>query len=294
MEKATVIASLRAELSISESLQEFFSLLEDKPNAWFTRQGGDLFLSEFGHEWNTNFIEVVQSAFDAHFRDLGLSENRLPTVKLTDSRRGSWIMEAALTMFGTVGTTYTVLKGIAELPKLADGLEETKKRIQKELNERFRKKIPERIEPFISNFNGVTSTPTKIPANPVNVTFSIDARPLRGLTPEKIKSHSIHLSVGVSRSSLSIENLGDAKIENLRIGLFKDTSQRHSWSFADAFSKSIPCLSGKQSISLTIGEFHTESDGSALDLLDDAPLYVDCWLQDNSGIYLFNFYLEQA
>lgn len=290
MEKETVIANLRAEISLSESLQEFFALFEDNHNAWFARQGGDLFLSEFGHEWNTNFIEVVQNAFDAHFRNLGLSENRLPKVKLTDSRKGSWIMEAALTMFGTVGTTYTVLKGIAELPKLADGLEETKKRIQKELNDRFRRKIPERIEPVISNFKDVA--PAKIPTNPVNVTFSIDARPLRGLTPDKIKSHSIHLSVGVSRSSLSIENLGDTKIENLRIGLFKDAAQRHSWSFVDAFSKSIPCLSGKQSISLTVGEFHSETNGSALDLLDNIPLYVDCWLQDNNGIYLFNFYLE--
>lgn len=290
MEKETVIANLRAEISLSENLQEFFSLFEENDNAWFAKQGGDLFLSEFGREWNTNFIEIVQRKFDEHFRNLGLSENWLPRVKLTDSRKGSWIMEAALTMFGTVGTTYTVLKGIAELSKLADGLEETKKRIQKELQEKFRKKVPERIEPIISNFKDID--PAKLPLNPVNVTFSIDARPLRGLTPDKIKSHSIHLSVGVSRSSLSVENLSDEKIDNIRIGLFKDVAQRHSWSFADAFSKNVPCLTGKQSISFNIGEFRSETNGASLDLLDKVPLYVDCWLQDNSGIYLFNFYLE--
>lgn len=292
MNKETIIANLRAEISVSEELHSFFSGFEDNPNAWFAREGGDLFLAEFGYEWNTNFVEVAQQVLASYFRNLGLAENRLPKVKITDSRRGSWIMEAALIMFATVGTTYTILKGVSELPKIADGLEETKKRIQKELSERFKKKVLERIEPVISGFNDTRARPPKIPSKPVNVTFTIDARPLRGLTPEKIKTHSIHLSVGVSRSALSVENLGESRIENLRIGLFKSSSQRHSWNFGDAFSKSVPSLSGKQSISLSIEEFHSESDGSVLDLSDNTPLYIDCWLQDNSGIYLFNFYLE--
>ena len=292
MNKETVIANLRAEISVSEDLQSFFSGFEDNSNAWFARDGGELFLAEFGHEWNTNFVEVTQEVLAKHFRDIGLAEDRLPKVKITDSRRGSWIMEAALVMFATVGTTYTILKSISELPKIADGLEETKKRIQKELSDRFKKKIPERIESVISNFTGGRARLPKIPSKPVNVTFSIDARPLRGLTPETIKAHSIHLSVGVSRSALSVENLGESRITNLRIGLFKSDSQRHSWNFGDAFSKSVPSLSGKQSSSFSIEEFHSESDGSAFDLSDNTPLYVDCWLQDNSGIYLFNFYLE--
>jgi len=134
--------------------------------------------------------------------------------------------------------------------------------------------------------------PPSVRANPVSVTCSIDARPLRGLTPDVAKSHSIHLAVAVSRSALSVENLGDANIENLRIGLFKSSTQRHSWNFGDAFSKSVPRLSGKQSTSLSVDQFTSETDGSKLDLSDDNSLYVDCWLQDNAGIYLFNFFLE--
>jgi len=292
MNKETVIAKLRAEISATEEFCEFLSRYAYNDNAWSAKQGGDVFLGEFGHEWNTNSVEVAEHFFDRHFTDLGLREDQLPKVKIADSRRGSWIMEAALTMFGTVGTAYTILKGIAELPKLADGLEETKDRLRKELSERFRKKVPERIEPVISNFSLPSPTTRMIPANPVNVTFSIDARPLRGLTPDAIKTHAIHLSVGVSRSALSVENLSESMLENLRVGLFKETSQRHNWNFADAYSKTVPCLSGKQSISMAVGEFHSESDNSALDLSDSAPLFVDCWLQDNNGIYLFNFYLE--
>lgn len=292
MEKKTVIANVRTEISLSEGMQEFLAQFEDRENAWFARQGGDVLLAEYGFEWNTNFVEVAQSVFDEHFRGMGLSDDQLPKVELTDSRRGSWIMEAALTMFGTVGTTYTILKGFAELPELADGLEDTKKRLQKELSSRFKKKIPERIEPILSNVGIPAQIPPPIRANPVAVTCSIDARPLRGLTPDVAKSHSIHLAVAVSRSALSVENLGDASIENLRIGLFKSPTQRNSWSFGDAFSKSVPRLSGKQSTSLSIDQFTSEAIGTKLDLGDNYPLYVDCWLQDNAGIYLFNFFLE--
>lgn len=292
MEKKTVIANIRAEIALSDDMQAFFAAFENQENAWFARQSGDAFLGEFGGEWNKNFIEVAQSVIDGYFRQVGLPEDRLPKVTLTDSRRGSWIMEAALTMFGTIGTTYTLLKGYADLPKIADGLEETTKRLKKELANLFKKRIPERIEPFLSNAAVPALLPPPVRANPVSVTCSIDARPLRGLTPDVAKSHSIHLAVAVSRSALSVENLGDVPIENLRIGLFKSLSQKHSWSFADAFSKSIPRLSGKQSSSLSIEQFTSEADGSVLALNDDSPLYVDCWLQDNSGIYLFNFYLE--
>jgi hypothetical protein len=292
MQKETVIATVRAEMGLSEALQAFLSQFSDRENAWFARNSGELLLAEFGYEWNNNFVEVAQSVFDGYFRELGLPEDSRPRVILTDSRRGSWIMEAALTMFGTIGTTYTILKALAELPKLADGLEETKKRLQKELTARFKKKVPERIEPVLRTVSPPIPLPPPAHLNRITINCTIDARPLRGLTPDFAKSHAIHLSVAVSRSALSVENLGKLPIENLRIGLFKSASQRHSWSFGDAFSKSIPRISGGQSTSISIDQFASGSDSSKLDLADPTPLYVDCWLQDNSGIYIFNFYLE--
>jgi hypothetical protein len=43
--------------------------------------------------------------------------------------RGSWILDAAITMAGPVGTVYLVLKGVSELPKIVDGLADLKGRI---------------------------------------------------------------------------------------------------------------------------------------------------------------------
>lgn len=145
MERTTVIANIRAEIALTPEMQGFLMQFSDQENAWFAREGGDSLLGEFGREWNTNFVEVTQAVGDSFFRDQGLPENVWPKVDLTDWRRGSWIMEAVLTMFGTVGTTYAILKAVAELPKLADGLEETKKRLQKELSARFKKKVLKRI-----------------------------------------------------------------------------------------------------------------------------------------------------
>jgi len=292
MEKKTVIANISAVLSLSEELQEFLGSFTDNERAWFAQSGGDAFLKEFGSTWNESFVQIAQSVLDIYFRDLGLPEDQLPTVELTDSRRGSWMMEAALTMFGTVGTTYTLLKAVADLPKIADGLEETKKRLQSELASRFRSKIPEVIVPVLANASPTATLPRAAQSNPASVHCSIDARPLRGLTPDVSLSHSIHLAVSISRSAVSIENLGEEPIENLQIGLFKSSSQRHSWSYGEAYSKSIPRLSAKQSTSLSIDQFISEQDQSPLNLQDRGALYVDCWVQDISGIYLFNFLLE--
>jgi len=292
MEKETVIAKLRAEISIASEFREFLARFEGNENAWFAREGGDIFLAEFGLEWNETFVEVVQGEIDSYFLAIGVREDQLPKVRITDSRRGSWIVDAAITMYCTVGTSFTILKGVSELPKIADGLEETKNRIKKALSDRFRSKVSERIEPSISDPYLGKYGEAKAPSKKVDVSFSIDARPLRGLTPDSLKTHSIHLSVGVSRSALSIENLGEAALSDLRVGLFKDHSQRHNWNFADAYSKSVPILSGKQSISLSISEFLSMEDSSPLDLADLSPIFVDCWVQDNTGIYLFNFYLE--
>lgn len=292
MEKKTVIANIRAEITLNSELQNFFAKFDSYENAWFARQGGDVFLGEFGHTWDVNFIDVAQSVFDAYFQSLGVRQDQLIKVELTDSRKGSWIMEAALTLFGTVGTVYTILKGIAELPELADGLENTKARLQKELSARFKKEVSERIEPVISNAGIPALIPPGIQMNPVSVSCSIDARPLRGLTPDVAKTHAIYLAVAVSRSALSVENLGDSCIENLRIGIFKSSIERNSWNFGEAYSKSVLRLSGKQSTSLSIDQFVREASREELNLWDDEPLYVDCWLQDNAGIYLFNFFLE--
>jgi len=297
MEKKTVIALFRAELTTSDAFRSYLELF---PDAWFSRDGGDNFLAEFGHQWNSVFVDHLRDVFRHHFREMGVPEDLLPTVELTDSRRGSWIMEAALTMFGGVGTVYTVLKGISELSEIADGIEKTKNRLRKELQQSFRKRVVERIEPTIGNLGNQQDqplrfpSPTKMapPSESVDVTFSIDARPLRALTPDKVKSHSIHLAVGVSRSFLSVENLSDDSLENLRIGLFKSKTERHNWNFADAHSKSVPTLGGRQSIAFSIQEFRDQSGNDGFSLDDDCALYVDCWLQDNSGIYLFNFYLE--
>lgn len=86
MNKETVIATLRADLSLSEAFQTFLAGFDGDDNAWFARHGGDFFLSEFGSEWNSTFKEIAQSVSDDYFRTIGLSEEDLPKVTLTDSR----------------------------------------------------------------------------------------------------------------------------------------------------------------------------------------------------------------
>lgn len=295
MEKQTVIATLRVELGFSNEMRGMISDSPELSDVSWADNGGDGFLAEFGGQWNNIFVDTANELYEKHFRDLGLTQEQSPRTILTDSRRGSWIMEAAITFACTIGSTYTILKGISELPKIADGLEETKERLRKDLLKRFSKQVAVRIEPTIGQLpqspSGLSASSI---AGSITVNCSIDARAVRGLTPDTMKSHSVHLSVGVSRSAVSIENLGESSIQHLNVGIFESFQQQSSWNFADAFSKTVPLLSGGQSLSIDVGDFVSAKTGKQLDLSSNQQLYIDCWVQDQYGIYLFNFCLQQV
>ena len=272
MQKETVIAKVRAELSFSDKGKDYMRGLQ---GSWLSESNGDMFLREFGGHWNGIFTEYGQDLFQDYFKEMGLNSERLPQFRVVDSHRGSWVMEAALTMFGSIGSVYVVLKSISDLPKIADGLEELKSRLSKELGSKFEESIRDRIEPSLGNID----TFEQLPPPPKHLTissFSIDARPLRNLTPDKLLNHKIHLSAGISRSAFVLENLGDDDIRDLNIGLFKSATQRHQWSIEDAFSKTISLLSAKQSTSVSVQEFK-DRYGKELEITDATPVYLDCW-----------------
>jgi hypothetical protein len=54
----------------------------------------------------------------------------------------------------------------------------------------------------------------------------------------------------------------------------------------------IPLLSGQQTVAKHLGEFRAQ-DGTRLDMSDGQAAFVDCWVEDKFGIYLFRFFLEE-
>lgn len=291
MEKTTVLARLRFTFDFSN---EMLNWLEHFPDAWFAREGGSGFLSEYSGSWWETFDDVVTPEIQSYFRELGVPHNNLPFVQRGEIYRGSVIIEAAIVMAGSVGVAYTVLKGVSEIPEIADGLSELKGRTLKKLKPQMNKKVSETACAVAQN----TAQQRAIPPPPLppetitRVDFVIDARPLRSLTPAILKSHKIHLSCGVSRDSFTLENLGDEPLQDVRIGLFRTETQRHQWAYEDSYRGNFPLVSSRQTIAKNLGEFR-DSVGNRFDLSDGNAVYVDCWVQDNHGIYLFNFFLEK-
>ena len=293
MEKEVVLAKLRTELTLTKEFQTYLEQFDEKPNAWFAVEHGNLFLSESGGTWDDSLSKITKQFYIEYLENIGISEKDLISVKITDSYSGSWIMEAALTFFGTVGGAYTILKGASELTDIADGLERTKKTLQKELSNRFNTEIRERIEPLIGEIS--KDEIKRIPNKVVSVNYSINARPIRDLTSDKSLSHSIHLSVSISLQAIVIENLSTESLQNLNIGIFKSKTERHNWGLNEAYVSFIPMLSGNQSISVALHNFtYNDESLSLLDILDPDvdSMHIDCWIQDNKGIYLFNFLLD--
>ncbi len=283
MAKETIIAKLRGKLDFTEQAQAW---IRQQRDVWFAREGGELFFSEFRGRFSEIFANISQAEIDAYFRQFDLPPDQRPHVQVLETYRGSWIMEAALTMAGSMGTVYATIKAIAELPKLADGLEDLKKRIQK----RFQREADETAAKVITSAanHPYSATP---PPHLLDADLTIDARPLRSLQPDIAKAHKIHLSVAISRSGLVLENLGDGPMRDVRIGIFSSPTRRNQWSFADSFSGLISLLSPRQTISKRLEEFRDDR-GRPLDLDSGSAAYADCWIQDEHGIYLFNFYLE--
>lgn len=290
MEKETVLARLRLTLELNEETKLW---LRGMPDAWFAQRNGDGFLAEFGGTWERIFVATAEAEVQSFFRERGLSTDRLPVVRAGERYVGSWIAEAAVVMFGTVGTAYTILKGISELPEIADGLSKLKERIASKLRPQLDSAVRDALTTSAQNHaSGQVLGLRPPPRHVAAVDLAIDARPMLSLTPALMKSHQIHLSVGVSRESLTLENLGEGPMRDVRVGLFRTASERNQWSFEDAYSGGVALLSGKQTVAKRLEEFCDRS-GNHLDMSDGASSFVDCWIQDRSGIYLFRFFLEQ-
>lgn len=295
MEQVTVLARLRFTISLTQETQNWLArYFGDNSNAWFAADGGSLLLSEYEQTWRALFNRIAEPVFRDYFQSLGVPQEHLPFIQYGDSYLGSWEMEAALTMLGTVGTAYAVIKSVSELPELADNLSELKHRIFPKLRSQVNREVSKKIYHHTIVADGRDMAPRipPPPSIPATVGFVIDARPLRALTPVLLKSHQVHLAVAVSRESFTLENLGDTVLRDVRIGLFKSRTQRYQFNYEESHKGLFPLLSPKQTVAKDLSEFRDNSN-FRFDVSDREPVHIDCWVSDSHGIYVFHFFLDQ-
>jgi len=290
MQKTTVLAKLR--LIVRFTPDGLTWVRRSLPNTSLTEGDATDFLLEFAHRWEKRFLDTSQRHIQEYFRNARVPEDVLPVVEHAERYRGSLIVDAAIVMFTSIGTAYTILKGISELPAIADGLTKLKDRILSEVRPMITSSVRDTVwdvEPnFVKNLPPRREPP---PANPLDTDLTIDARPVTSLTPAKLKAHRLHLACAISRETFTLENLGEEPLRDLRLGLFSSPTARNQWSYADAYMTTVPMLSGGQTLAKPVSDFK-HRNGQSLDP-PDTPLFVDCWVQDNYGIYLFNFFLEE-
>lgn len=298
MEKTTVLARLRFSIEFTEQTISWMN--QNFPrDAWFVKDEGSLFLQEFGGRWRDIVEKTIAQETSSYFSELGIPQDYLPFVSHGETYKGSWIMEAAIVMSGSIGQSYSILKQTSkELATVAEGLSGLRNKIMRRVEPTLSRTVSENLystanNSIRQNSNARTNTPP-IPPPPSSLivtNFTIDARPLAALTPALLKSHKIHLSVGVSRDSFTLENLGDDPLRDVQIGVFTSPTPKNQWSYQDSYMGGFPLVSGKQTITKPVYEF-TDKSRRKLDLSNGNAVYVDCWIQDSHGIYLFQFFLE--
>lgn len=293
MEKQTVILRITASIDFT---QEAFSWMNEIAssrnenqlnNLWFINDNGQSFLNEFQNMFGQMLVEEINSEIQPYFIERGVSEEYLPQASVAETYIGSLTIATVVAIGLAIGKTYEVIKGVSEVPDMVEGLSKLKNSIANKFKRKANKKAQELLEDQAQKNN--------LPAPPTNVVdlkdFVIDARPLSALKPSEMKSHSIHLTAGISQDAFTLENLGNEVMKDIQIGLFIGKDKRHQWSFADAYVSSVSLLSAKQTTSKSLDDFIHSSNGKLV--LKDLPAHVDCWVQDSYGIYLFNFYLDQ-
>lgn len=267
MEKTTVLARLRFTIAFTE--QTIGWMNQNFPeNAWFVKDEGSLFLQEFGGRWRELIEQTINQETSAYFSELGIPRDYLPYVSHGETYRGSWIMETAIVMSGSIGQSFSILKQTAkELPEIAEGLSGLRNKILKKVEPSLSRTVSENLystanNSIRENSNIRTDRPSfpPPPSSLITTNFTIDARPLAALTPAILKSHKIHLSVGVSRDSFTLENLGDEPLRDVQIGVFTSPTPKNQWSYQDSYMGGFPLVSGKQTIVKPVYEF-TDRNG---------------------------------
>lgn len=290
MQKETIIAKIRASVGIdSESLSWWGHLSNNEleyRDYWFLQNSGQAFLSEFRGIWERELVNVCEEEISNYFTEIGLQDEFRPKVKITETFQGSWIMDAVVTISSTIGGTYAAFKGVSEIPDIVEGLEKLKNKIVQKYRHTISTKTKEIYNDFSEKY---TLPPPKDNIVTIN-DFVIDARPLLALKPDLLKSHSIHLSVAINSTALTIENLGEEPLENINIGIFNNKNKINNYQYAYSYQGYLNFLSPKQTISKNLLDF--KKPGGEILKIEDLPSYVDIWIQDNFGIYLFNFLLD--
>ncbi|MEK6284672.1 MAG: hypothetical protein AABO57_02920 [Acidobacteriota bacterium] len=136
--------------------QETLTWLNNFPDAWFSRDGGNAFLRENGGIWTATFDNVVNHEVRAYFGGLGLSDDYMPFIQHGDTYLGSWVMDAAIVMRGTMGRAYTALSTIGDLSRIAEGVTGLKSRMLQRLSLEINDRVRDTIS-WLGFFSGVIS-----------------------------------------------------------------------------------------------------------------------------------------
>lgn len=296
MNKETVLANLHSEVAYSEATRAWAAAAAEPPGgegsgstdqqaAPFYVQESD-FLGEFRGALAEQFIAALQPSVRDYFAELGLSDNELIEVRVVDSYPGSLILAALIIIKTSAPAAYATLKGLSEIDEIAAGL----KRQRQHLRRLLHRRLGERVAGDLTRAADRTAAPPP-PADPVDVSLSIDPRPLQSLRPGSFHSHRIDIGISLVEDAISIENFGPEPLRNLQLGLFVGSGPRHSWSLADAYRSSLPSLGPQQTTTKLAADFR-DAAGTEPDL--SAAVYIDCWLEDRDGIYLFRFSNQPA
>ncbi len=281
--KETMLASINCNVKLSENAYSWLDSIpkKDRSGMWFNKHNEAEFFQRYEIELSKMFAKTIQEDLDQFFSSQNINVNNLLKVKIYKINYGSIQICSDLVFLAPLGVAYELLKLALELwentNKTKQMLQTTGQTLEKKYNQFIRSKL-ELIAPNAPL--GVSTSELSIKSD--NISYVISSF-------KNMDKHEIQLQVDLSLDKINLTNLSEEDLALTRMGIFKNLNPQNEWFFPNSYQGNSVKIGTLESISIDLSHF--VNCGVELNIQQDLPVYIDCWLEDIKGIYLVKFLL---
>lgn len=226
------------------------------------------------------FAKAIQEDICQFFSSQNINVDNLLKVKICKTNYGSLQIFSDVVFLAPLAVAYELLKIALELWENTNKTKQMLQTTGQALEKKYNKFVRSKLELIAPNPPKDVST-LKLSIESDNISYVISSF-------KNMDKHKIQLQVDLSRNNIKLINLSEEELAFTRIGIFKNDTPQIKWEFYKSYQGNSVKIGPLENTSMNISDF-VNCDRTELNIQQDLPLYVDCWLEDIKGIYLVKF-----
>ncbi|MCX6680708.1 MAG: hypothetical protein NTX42_10160 [Methanothrix sp.] len=282
--KETMLASINCTVKLSDNTYSWLDSIpeKDRSKMWFNKHNEAEFFHRYESELSEMFAKAIQEDLSQFFLNQNISMDNLLKVKIYKINYGSIQIFSDIAFLAPLAVAYELLKIALELWENTNKTKQMLQTTGQALENKFNKFIRSKLELIAPNPpQDVATSVLSIKSD--NISYVISSF-------KNMDTHKIQLQVDLSRDKIKLTNLSEDELALSRIGIFKNDTPQNEWIFPNSYQGNSAKIGPMDNISLNVSDF-VNCNKVKLNIPQDLPSYIDCWLEDIKGIYLVKFLL---